>query len=137
MKQSITCYEEFIKSAQENKYVTTDKKTPFNTSLHYSNPTARQERTVFGRSEKDLFYNYDDRLISEKWFIGLEKAKTQAEPNTAEFYEIALNHFHDAEDVNLKHVILGCNMSNGFSYLIFGYTYSRDSAQTKLVLTIN
>jgi hypothetical protein len=34
-----------------------------------------------------------------------------------------LNHFHDTDKVDLQHVMLGLNRSNGHSYLIFGYTY--------------
>lgn len=100
-----------------------DKNTPFNTFLHYSDPTAREERTVFGAAKKGLFYNYDDRLFGEKWSAGIDKAAKSAPLKSARYFEIALNHFHGVETVDLQHVILGCNMSNGYSYLIFGYTY--------------
>ena len=103
--------------------VVTAKDAVFKTFLHYSDPTARQERTVFGSPHQGLFYNYDDRLFSTKWTEGQRLAKEQAKPSTARYYEIALNHFHDTDTVNLQHVILGCNQSNGYSYLIFGYTY--------------
>ncbi len=109
--------------AMRSPEATVDKDEPFNTFLHYSNATARKERTVFGRKRDDLFYNYDDRLRGDKWRKGLELAADQATPKTARFYEIALAHFHGVDDVDLQHVVLGCNMSNGFSYLIFGYIY--------------
>ena len=95
------------------------------THLHYSDPTARQERTVFGKARKGLFYNYSDRLQGESWRQGWDLAKKQGlTPGTALFYECVLNHFHESDDVNLEHVILGCNMSNGYDYLVFGYTYT-------------
>jgi hypothetical protein len=100
------------------------KSTPFRTFLHYTDPNASKELTVFGKRKKGLFYNYDDRLYGEKWREGLALAAKQAPEDSASFYEIALNHFHDTNDVDLQHVILGCNRSNGFSYLIFGYTYT-------------
>lgn len=101
-----------------------DKKSRIQTDLHYTDPTARQERTVFGRRKEGLFYSYDDRLYGDKWIEGAEIAKKQGiEPRTAEYYETILKHFHDAETLDLQHIILGCNMSNGYSYLVFGYTY--------------
>ena len=100
-----------------------DKDKVFSTFLHYSDPTAKEERTVFGTKHEGLFYNYDDRLIGDKWTEGLRLAAEQATPKTARYYEIALNHFHDTDSVDLQHVVLGCNRSNGFSYLIFGYKY--------------
>lgn len=100
-----------------------DKGTVFQTFLHYSDSTAHKERTVFGARREGLFYNYDDRLDLTKWRDGLAKAGKEATPKTARHFEIALNHFHDTDTVDLQHVILGCNRSNGQSYLVFGYTY--------------
>lgn len=102
----------------------TDKDEEFETFIHYSDPRADKEFTVFGKPKKGLFYNYSDRLYSKEWDEGWELAKKKAKLKTARFFEIALNHFHGVNNVNLQHVILGCNRSNGYSYLIFGYTYS-------------
>jgi hypothetical protein len=99
------------------------KDVVFQNWIHYSDPASRKEQTVFGADRPGLSYNYDDRLFGVKWGEGLKLAAEQAQPKTARFYEIALNHFHDTDTVDLQHVILGCNRSNGFSYLIFGYTY--------------
>lgn len=107
---------------------TTDKKAHIDTHLHYSDPTARLPRTVFGKSKKELFYNYSDRLISKEWAQGLNIAKNKGlDPHSAAFFEEALKHFHDSDDLNLQHIILGCNMSNGYDYLVFGYTYTSKS----------
>ncbi len=108
------------------KTINHNKDRKFCTFLSYSDPTAREERTVFGAAKPGLFYNYDDRLFSEEWFRGLEIASEQADRDTARYFEIALNHFHGTDTVDLQHVVLGCNMSNGNSYLIFGYTYSTE-----------
>ena len=97
------------------------KTAKIRTSLHYTEPDAREERSVFGQKSKDLFYNYDDRLWGDKWNEGLKIAKAKSSPATAEFYEIALRHFHDNPNLDLQHIVLGCNMSNGYSYLVFGY----------------
>ncbi len=99
-----------------------NKRVQFNTFLHYSEPDTR-ERTVFGSPKPGLFYNYSDRLYGDEWTKGIELAALKAKPDTAAFFEIALNHFHNTNTVNLQHVILGLNRSSGYSYLIFGYTY--------------
>lgn len=93
--------------------------------LHYSDPQSRTLFTVFGEPSKELFYNYEDRLFGERWNNGLDLAKEHGlEPGTPAYYEFALNHFHETEDVNLQHILLGCNSSSGYSYLVFGYTYT-------------
>lgn len=103
----------------------TDKDARIKVFLHYSEANT-DERTVFGRARDKLFYNYSDRLYQfdhDKWREGQELAKSQGlSHETARYYEVALSHFHDAK-CNLEHIILGCNRSNGFHYLVFGYTY--------------
>lgn len=106
-----------------------DKNEEFQTFLHYSDPSANEERTVFGSPKRNLFYNYSDRLSGERWETGWKLAMKQAKPKTAKFYELVLKHFHDSDDLDLQHVILGCNMSNGYSYLIFGYIYKSKSGK--------
>lgn len=102
-----------------------NKNQPFRTFLHYSDADAGKELDVFGAAKQGLFYNYDDRLIGSKWSEGWAKAGAAGlTPKTALWYEACLNHFHDTDTVDLQHVVLGCNRSNGFSYLIFGYTYT-------------
>ncbi len=103
-----------------------NKNTVFKAFLHYSESNV-EERTVFGERNDGLFYNYDDRLYGwnhERWSKGLKLAGEQVEKNTARYFEIALNYFHEVEDVNLRHVLLGLNRGNGYHYLVFGYTYT-------------
>lgn len=47
----------------------------------------------------------------------------QIKEKTARFFEVVLKHFHDAESIDLKHVMLECSSTNGFSYMALGYTY--------------
>lgn len=103
--------------------VVRDKDRKIETWMHYSDARSRQETTVFGEAAPNLFYNYDDRLkYEDKWDEGLAIAKTKASENTARFYEIVLSHFH-GKPVDIQHIVLGVNRSNGHSYLIFGYTH--------------
>ena len=97
-----------------------DKNRVIDTWQHYSDHRADKEETVFGAPEPNLFYNYDDRLYSDEWQDGLKLAAEQATKSTARFYEIALTRFH-GKPVDLRHIILGVNRSNGYSYLVFGY----------------
>lgn len=94
--------------------------------LHYSDANIK-ERDVFGRKAAGLTYNYDDRLWGDKWEEGWKIASEMKNVvfKSARFFEIVLNHFHDVKNVNLQHVILGVNRSNGYSYLIFGYIYNK------------
>lgn len=113
-----------------------DKNIKLRTDLHYSDPEARKLLNVFGEEKRGLFYNYSDRIEgwdSKKWRKGLELAKegsrevdskSQYQVGSARYFEVALNHFHDVEDVNMGHIILGCNISTGYSYLVFGYRYT-------------
>lgn len=106
-----------------------NKDEEFRVFMHYSDPEAEGEPiTVFGAPKKGLFYNYSDRLCSKEWNEGWDKAlKDGIKPKTAHFFEAVLNHFHNSSDVNLQHVLLGVNRSNGYHYLVFGYTYTSKS----------
>ncbi len=102
------------------------KHSHIETYLSYNDPDT-SERTVFGvpadspYGHKNLLYVYDDRLDCTKWRSSLEAANcVYSEPNTARFYEIGLSLYY-GKPVNLQHIILGVNRSNGFSYLIFGF----------------
>ena len=110
-------------SVLQEPVVVRNKSIPFRTFMHYLDKDASKELTVFGGSRSGLHYNYEDRLYGGKWTEGLRIASEQANKGSARFYEIALNHFHGVSDVDLQHVVLGCNRSNGHSYLVFGYTY--------------
>ena len=101
-----------------------EKQIPFQVDLHYAAPDAHKKRTVFGKPSEDLFYNYSDRLPHDQYTEGAKKAIEQGiSPDTAAYFEAILSHIHKTLTVDLRHVVLGCNMSNGYSYLIFGYTY--------------
>jgi len=86
--------------------------------------TRGREVTVFGKASAALFYNYSDRLVGlEKYREGCKFAEAQGlDRNTARYYEVVLSFFHNSP-CDLQHIVLGCNRSNGFDYLIFGYTY--------------
>lgn len=104
-----------------------EKNVKLRTFMHYTDPDAdKPDITVFGQKKKGLFYNYDDRLYGEKWNEGckIAAATEGVVGESARFYEIVLNHYHGVDDVDLQHVLLGVNRSNGYSYLVFGYTYT-------------
>lgn len=101
--------------------------------MHYTDPEARGEPiTVFGERKKPgvLFYNYSDRLFGEKWTKGCEVANSTpgVKKNTARWFETVLNTFHTTKTVDLQHIMLGVNCSNGYDYLVFGYTYDYKNA---------
>lgn len=113
---------------------TTDKDEPIRTFMHYTEPRENQSGiTVFGREENGLFYNYDDRIGhtscregGPKFFDCLGQVvsesglQTWTNGVTARMIEKSLAMYH-GKPVDLRHVMLGCNLSNGYSWLCFGY----------------
>ena len=118
-------FDEYGREMTFKPMVCWDKTVPIRHFLHYSDPQANQVLDVFGRQSPNLFYNYDDRLIGEEWNAGVKLAVEKGlTPFSVLWYECILNRFHGSTDVNIGHIQLGCNRSNGYSYLVFGYTYT-------------
>lgn len=102
----------------------TDKTQEIRTFMHYTDPDVGKQTTVFGQAKPGLFYNYSDRLFGDKWTEGVKIAvKKGKKYKTAEFFEEVLKHFHDATFLDLQHIVLDVNRSNGYHYLVFGYNY--------------
>lgn len=103
------------------------------TFTHYSSPKAKEVRTIFGKEEKGLFYNYSDHLWGwdyDKMERANKYAKLVASPNTAKYFKAMLSYFHDGAEVSLRHIMAGCNMSNGYDYLVYGYKYETKPEDT-------
>jgi len=97
------------------------------TYTNWNSPQADKERTIFGDKEADLFYNYSDRLAQwdyDKDRRANEYAALVAQPKTAKYFTAMLSYFHDGAEVSLRHIVAGCNRSNGFPYLVYGYKYT-------------
>jgi len=98
----------------------------------WNSEKANKERDIFGEKEKGLFYNYSDRLEQwdyEKTRRANEYARLVAEPKTARYFTAMLSYFHNGSKVILRHIIAGCNRSNGFPYLVYGYKYEEDAVE--------
>lgn len=98
-----------------------------NTDPHYSDTRWNRPQTIYGSNEGVTQYNYSDRLGGmPRHSLAWEKA-TQDHPTdhpterTAAFYEAYLRHLWEDESIQLLHIMAGVNLSNGFSYLIWGY----------------
>ena len=102
------------------------------TYTNWNSSQADRERTIFGRKEEGLFYNYSDRL--DEWDYEKGKrareyaAELGADHRTGRYMTAMLSYFHDGAVVELRHVIAGCNRSNGYPYLIYGYKYKADTS---------
>ncbi len=105
-------------------------------SPHYSDMRFRKERTVYLKTGyglvrglrvdlvKDASYEYSDRL-AERDFTRHKSAWEHAMANdlpdrSAHLYEAYLTAYF-GEPVELLHVLVGVNVSNGYPYYIFGY----------------
>lgn len=95
-----------------------------NTTPHYTDERYCQARSVFGKHEQDLSYNFSDQL----WKQNYTKAKqavyaadiSGAKPKTARWYQTFLSNYFDYE-VELLHILSGWNWSTGYPYIVFGY----------------
>ena len=93
---------------------------------HYTDDYYRKERTIWGKKEKGLFYNYSDRL--QQWNYEKHKAatetadKTGATRHTAEWYQNYLT-VYEGQEVELKHILAGHDLSSGYPYQVFGYKF--------------
>jgi|JI10StandDraft_1071094.scaffolds.fasta_scaffold59778_2 hypothetical protein len=96
-----------------------------NLSPHYTNERFKKPQTVWGAEEKGINYDYSDRL----WQWNYDNAKAAAElanqnatRNTAKWCTIFLEHYF-GKPVQLRHIMAGFNISNGYPYQIFGYRF--------------
>ena len=102
---------------------------------HYSDPLYQggQEHTLFGSTAKGLEYVYSDRLWQWDYAKSEEASRAAKESGapvgSAEFYERYLSHYF-GQQVLLRHVIGGVNVSNGYEYFIFGYQKEGEDGQT-------
>lgn len=93
--------------------------------IHYSEPDFGPSVTVWGKNTHGLFHNYADRLPYSRYNAGVKLAKEAGiELHTAAFYEHVLKHVHRADMLDLKHICIEGNKSNGRSILCFGYEYT-------------
>lgn len=107
--------------------ITTNYTQYIRTHTNWDSKEADEERTIFGKSSKGLFYVYSDRLYDWNHDLATkakENAKKISNENTAEFFALMLSYYYNCEYIQLEHIIAGCNRSNGFPYLVFGFQKS-------------
>lgn len=110
----------------EGDTLTTFSKTkPLHTSPHYSDPHFyHKEQTVFGKECNELEYVYSDRIWQWDWNKAEKSAEIANESGHPKksclWYEVYLSAFFD-KPIEIKHVVAGCNLSNGYPYCVFGY----------------
>lgn len=120
-------WDEFEEIGKNREYVypaTNDPDVPLETMPHYSDDRFRREQTVYGRAEKGLVYNYSDRI----WQWDYKKAeeateianKSKFKLRSARWYEVYLSAFF-GKPIQIKHILAGVNVSNGYPYCVFGY----------------
>lgn len=113
-----------------------DSKTQRLPSCHYREDLFRDAQTVFGRKAKHKSggYDYSDRYLEwdyDKWRAGEKLAQLEvAEMEPWEicsvlYYESVLSHFH-GKPTTIFHVLTGHNLSNGYSYYVFGYYFPEE-----------
>lgn len=94
-------------------------------SPHYTNQRFAKPQTVWGAEEKGISYDYSDRLWQwdyNKAKSAVEAANNAATRNTAKWCQTFLSHYH-GKPVQLRHIMAGFNLGNGYPYQIFGYRF--------------
>jgi hypothetical protein len=114
------------KQRHAQEWTVTDVNAKLEDCPHYSDHRYQggQTQTIFGKEEKGIGYDYSDRL----WQWDYDKAEqatktaneTGAKPHTARWYQEYLSAYF-GRAIQLKHIIAGVNVSNGYPYLVFGY----------------
>lgn len=93
------------------------------TYTSYTDPRSRDNRTIFGAEEDGLHYDCDDRLV-ELDYKKSQEAKAHADGvairKTAAWFQTYLSFFYGYQ-VEVRHILAGCNRSNGWPYLVFGW----------------
>jgi hypothetical protein len=107
------------------------KDVPLYTMPHYTDKRFDKPQTVFGKEEDGLHYDYSDRLWQwdyDKAKLAAAKAENSGAVNkSAAWYEAYLSAYFE-KPVELKHVLAGVNLSNGYTYAIFGYKFTGEEA---------
>lgn len=117
----------------EMDYDGRDATDNFDQKLHYSHYSDKyydQPRTIYGHKVNlpNFGYDYSDRI--QQW--DYKKAEQAAEfadfqgwtARTANWYQAYLQFYFNDPDLKLYHIMAGTNRSNGYEYLIFGYTHT-------------
>jgi len=89
--------------------------------------------TVFGKGEEGITYEYDDRIMQwdyHKHEKAILHANSKVEEETKTWYVEYLNFYYDKK-IDLRHILQGCNRSNGFPYLVFGFKEILDETITR------
>lgn len=94
-----------------------------NDFLHYSEVPFGScgERTIFGKENDQLQYEYSDRLIgwdSEKHKYAV-KNNTEKK-HTSKWYQKYLELYYGCK-IDLQHIKIGVNISNGYQYQVYGF----------------
>jgi len=126
-----------------------DNRTAKLPSCHYTEDRFRDAQPIFGRKMKRGCYEYSDRYAiwdsqrgTNRWREGHELAEAESKKDdcnwalgSVTYYEMVLEHFHQ-KPVHIDHVLTGFNVSDGYSFYVFGYYHPKVAkAPTKKAAT--
>ena len=112
------------KATQDRIFAVSNPDAQLHDRPSYSNPYWQDIRTIYGESEPDLHYLYDDRLKAwepEKYESAWKQASLKHHNRSANFYQDFLRLYFGRE-VELKHIKAGIDIVvEPIPYLVFGF----------------
>ncbi len=103
---------------------TRNKNERLHDNPHYTEEEFKHPQTIFGSKSQCLHYVYSDRIWQADYKKSQQAAAkanaSGADLHTCRWYEVYLSEFFGKKIV-IDHIMAGCNLSSGISYLVFGY----------------
>jgi hypothetical protein len=108
-----------------------------NLNPHYSNNifSGGKSHSIYGKEDDTLFYVYNDRLDHSFWtYCWLRVTDEGFVEPTAEKYEKALQYYFNSPDLRIGNIKVGVNVSNGYSYQIYGFRAEKTDSTSQISL---
>ena len=122
------CYDSGYSIRSARSMSKRNKDEVLHTNPHYTEPEFKTPQTVFGAEQGGLEYVYSDRLW--QWSPQKDEIASKAanesghRQRTCNWYEVYLSSYY-GKTIEILHIMAGVNVSNGYSYIVFGFREKR------------
>jgi hypothetical protein len=95
-------------------------------SPHYTDERFSSAQLIWGKEDGADFWVYSDRLWGWDYQKAQDAHKEAGQNHTigsVNYYERMLQVFNDDDSIRMTGIMAGYNISNGYPYRVYGYTY--------------